>query len=121
MAVATARIHCIVTAGDAALVDADVARYAGSGTKEKTIPSGTLIGRTFTERAAGTTFGPAADADDEVFIVAFDVTDAASNTDVELYRPRSMVKENFLPNFATLSAGLLTKLRSTYVTTRGAA
>lgn len=110
-----------VQALPSALEDNDEARYAGTGTKRKAIPAGTLVGRTFAERAAGTAFGPAADADDEVLLVAFDVTDAANNSDVELYRPGRIVKENFLPNFASLSSALLTKLRATYVTTRGAA
>jgi hypothetical protein len=104
-----------------ALEAGDAARYAGVGTNPKRINSGTLVGRTFAERAAGTAFGPAADADDEVLIVAFDVTNAATNADVELYRPGSIVKENFLPGFASLSSALLAKLRATYVTTRGAA
>lgn len=110
-----------VEALPSALEDNDEARYGGVGTYPKRIPSGTLIGRTFAERAAGAAFGPAADADDEVLIVALDVTDAAKNADVELYRPGSIVKENFLPDFAALSSALLTKLRATYVTTRGAA
>jgi len=110
-----------VQALPSALEDNDEARYAGVGTNPKRIEAGTLVGRTFAERAAGTAFGPAADADDEVLIVAFDVTDAADSADVELYRPGSVVKENFLPNFSSLSSALLTKLRATYVTTRGAA
>jgi hypothetical protein len=110
-----------VEALPAALEDDDEARYVGVGTQPKRIIAGTLVGRTFAERAAGTSFGPAADADDEVLLVAFDVTDAARNSDVELYRPGSIVKENFLPNFSSLSVALLAKLRATYATTRGAA
>lgn len=104
-----------------ALESGDTATYPGTGTEEKLVRSGTVVGRTFAERAAGTAFGPAADADDEVLIVAFDVTDAADNNDVELYRQGSIVKENLLPNFSTLSAAVLAKLRTAYVTTRGAA
>ena len=86
----------------------------------KTIVSGSLVGRTIAQRTAGAPFHIAVDADEEVFIVAFDVTDALKKADVELYRPQSVVKENFLPNFGTLSAALLAKVRSTYITTRGA-
>lgn len=95
----------------------DVATYTGTGVK--TVYSGTPIGRTFAERAAGTAFGPAGAADDEVYLVAFDVMDAARNADVELYRYGSIVKENFLPNFSTIIAGVLTKIRANYQTTRG--
>jgi hypothetical protein len=118
---AAAATSIAVQALPAALEDNDEARYGGVGTMPKRIEAGTLVGRTFAERAAGTAFGPAADADDEVLLVALDVTNAATNADVELYRPGSIVKENFLPGFATLSAALLAKLRATYVTTRGAA
>ena len=75
----------------------DSATYAGT-TGIKRVVSGTVIGRTYTERDAGTGFGPAAASDDEFYLVAFDVTDAAVNADVELYRPGSIVKETFVPN-----------------------
>lgn len=104
-----------------ALVDDDTATYAGAGTFKKVIPSGTAIGRTFAERASGTAFGPADASDDEVYLVAFDVEDAANLPDVELYRHKSIVKENFLPGFSTLASGVLTKIRAAYSTTRGAA
>lgn len=120
-AAATGATSITVEALVSALESGDTARYAGGGTKGKLIPAGTLVGRTFAERAAGTAFGPAADADDEVLLVALDVTNADNSADVELYRPGSIVKENFLPNFSALSSALLTKLRATYVTTRGAA
>lgn len=97
----------------------DAAQYAANASGYKVIPSGTVIGRTFAERAAGTPFGIAADADDEVFIVAFDVTDALKKNDVELYRPGFVVKENFLPDFGTLSAAVKAKIRATYVSTIG--
>jgi hypothetical protein len=35
--------------------------------------------------------------DDEIFIVAFDVTDAVTYPDVALYRLQGIVKENYLP------------------------
>lgn len=103
-----------------ALVDADVATYAGAGSKKKLIVSGTFLGRTFGERAAGTQFGPWATGDDEAYLIAHDVTDADAKPDCELYRHESIVKENFLPGFATLSTAALTAIRAAYQTTRGA-
>lgn len=100
-----------------ALADNDAAWYAGVETKA--IRSGTLVGRTFAERTAGTALGPAASGDEEVFLVAFDVTDASKNPDVELYRPGRVVFENFLPGFADLSTAELALLRAAYTTTRG--
>lgn len=100
-----------------ALVDADVSEYVGYG--DKYIPSGTLIGRTYTERDALTGFGPAADADDEFFLTAYDIPDATKVDDVELYRPGGTVYENFLPVFAALSATQKGKIRTLYQATIG--
>lgn len=88
---------------------------------KKPVPNGTLLGRTFAERDAGTAFGLAVDTDDEFFIVAFDVTDALNNNDVELYRPGMLVKENFLPGWPGLSSALKAKVRAVYRTTKGVA
>lgn len=84
-----------------ALVDNDVARYSRFG--GVSVPSGTFVGRTFTERAANAAFGPAAAADDEVYLTYFDVVDARQQNDVEFYRPGSVVKENYLPDWTALS------------------
>jgi hypothetical protein len=100
-----------------ALEEGDSATYSGVGIP--TVVSGTLVGRTFTERAAGTAFGPAADGDDEVYLVAFDVHDVSVNNDVDLYRHGGIVKENFLPVFSALSSTLQGKIRTAYQTTRG--
>jgi len=100
-----------------ALVDNDAARYAGVG--EVSIPSGTLVGRTYAERDAGTPYGRAADADDEVYLIAFDVTDANIVNDAELYRHTKIVKENYLPEFSGLSSTLKGKIRTLYETTVG--
>lgn len=101
-----------------AVVDNDTAVYAGVG--RKVIPTGTPVGRTFAERAAGTAFGPAINTDDEIYLVAFDVPDADRNPEIELYRHSSVVKENFLPGYAAMDADLLTALRAAYITTVGA-
>lgn len=88
---------------------------------KKYIQSGTLLGRTLIERDAGTGFGPAdVLTDDELFLLAFDVTDAVYNDDCELYRHHSVVKENFLPNYGTLTADQKNKLRELYTCTLGA-
>jgi len=97
-----------------ALVSTDTAVWSKFG--RKTIKSGTLIGRTYAERDAGASFGPAVYNDDEFYILMFDRIDAFNDNDIELYRPTSQVKENFLPEWTTISvnAQLLAKLRSTY-------
>jgi hypothetical protein len=97
----------------------DVAVYSKYG--RKSIASGTLVGRTYTERDANTAFGPADDPDDEFFIVAFDVQDAIENNDIELVRPGTVIKENHLPDWAAIAAdaALLAKLRATYRCIKG--
>jgi len=95
----------------------DVAWY--DGVETKAVVSGTPVGRTFAERAAGDALGPAATGDDEVYLVAFDVIDADISPNVELYRPGSMVKENLLPDFANLDAAVLTLIRGAYNTQTG--
>lgn len=107
-----------VAAIPTALVSGDTATYAGVA--KRSIASGTVLGRTYSERDAGTAFGPAADSDDEVYIVAFPIDDALLNPDVDFVRPGGMViKENLLPG--TLSATVLGKLRAAYVCVRGKA
>jgi hypothetical protein len=83
------------------------------------VRSGTLVGRTFAERAAGTAFGVAADTDDEIYLVIWDNPNVADDPDVELYRHGSLVKENYLPGWAALSAGLKAEVRALYQTTTG--
>lgn len=103
-----------------ALATNDTATYAGT-TGVKTVVSGTPIGRTIAERDAGTGYGPAVSTDDEIFLIAFDVTDAAINADVELYRWGSIVKETFVPGWADFASALKTALRDKYQCTIGAA
>lgn len=117
-AVAAGAVAIPVGAVPVTIANASVATYAGTGMK--TIPSGTVIGRTLAERNAGTNYGPAAAADDEVFITAFDVLDVTKLDDVELYRPGSLVKENFLPGWATLAGAVQTLVRAKYICIRGA-
>lgn len=96
------------------LVDDETATYAGTGTTKKTVPSGTPVGRTYAERDASDGFGPADTDDDEFFLTYFDVYDADDNPDVELYRPGSLVKENYLPNWSSLATLMKTKIRTVY-------
>lgn len=89
---------------------------------KKYIQSGTLLGRTYVERAAGTGFGPATVAtDEEIYLLAFDVTDAVINDDCELYRHKALVKENFLPGYGTMVQATIDKIRELYTSTIGAA
>lgn len=119
-AAAAAATALTVAAIPTALVSGDTATYPGVGT-DKTVVSGTAVGRTIAERDAGTAYGPAAAADDEIYLTCFDVRDATINADVELYRPNSIVKETFVPGWTALAAGVVTKLRAAYICTRGAA
>lgn len=98
--------------------DNDTATYPGTSGKVY-IPAGTAIGRTITERDAGTNYGKATDTDDEIYLTAFEVVDALVNPDVELIRHHTPIKENYLPDFAGYSSNLKTKLRSLYHMIRG--
>lgn len=118
-AAAKGAVSLAVTALPVALVSGDTATYLGVGPKY--IPSGTIVGRTLAERDAMTPFGVPADADDEIYLIAFDITDATRNDDAELYRPNNIVYENFLPaDFAAASATIKGKVRTLYRCTIGA-
>lgn len=99
-----------ILTGDSTFVD---------GKGKKFIPSGTVVGRSLAERIAGTPYGVPADTDDDIKILAFDIADASVLDDAELYRPGSVVKENYLPNFGDLSAAVLAALRAQYVCIQG--
>lgn len=118
-AAAAAATTLTVLAIPTALVSGDTARYTGVG--YDTVPSGTLIGRTIAERDALTGYGPWATSDDEVYLLAFDVTDISVNPDAALYRNNRIVKETFLPNWANWTANMKTALRAAYRTTIGVA
>lgn len=102
-----------VTALVTALADNDVAVYSVAGLK--VIPSGTFVGRTISERDAGTPFGVnAPTTDDEQFLTYNDVITRDAVADVELYRQGSLVKENYLPGWADYSTDSKTSLRAKY-------
>lgn len=95
-----------VVATLATVVAGDEATFSRYGTKS--IPSGTLVGRTLAERDAGTAFGAAAATDDEIYLTYNDIPDVNVSDDVELYRHGSLVAENYLPQYTTLSAEVVT-------------
>jgi hypothetical protein len=74
-----------------------------------------LVGRTFAERNAGTGFGVAdVAAEDEIFLTAFAVEDATIKPDATLLRHDTLIYEDQLPNWATLTAAQQTAIRSRY-------
>lgn len=101
-----------------AIPDEATAQYRGTG--KVYIRDGIYVGRTYAERDAGTNFGPAADTDDERFLLYHPINDALTNPDATFYRPGSLVAENHLPGWAGLSAGLKASIRATYRTIKGA-
>jgi hypothetical protein len=103
-----------------ALVDNDTAEYVGTDASVKRILSGTLLGRTFAERDTSDPLGPLAAGDEEVFILYHDIDDASVIADAELYRPGSIVKENFLPDFSGQSSAVKALVRGAYICVRGA-
>lgn len=117
-AAAAAATSLAVDAIPAQIESGDVATYQGLSMM-KSIPSGTPLGRTISERDAGTGYGPATDTDDEIYLLAYDITDAVIGPDCDLYRHNSIVKENFVPGWAGFSSNLKAALRSRYRCTVG--
>lgn len=103
-----------VAALPTALAIGDTASYVPPSGK-KTVPAGTLVGRV---RATENLFGPYATGDDEFYLTAFDVIDAARDNDVELI----VVGKNFtvvperLPGWAALPAAQKTLVFDNYKT-----
>ena len=110
-----------VEALPAALLITDKAIYVGA--KKKIVQSGVYVGRTFAERESNLPFGPVASGDQERFLIAFDVSDVDLDPTAVAVRPNTVVKENFLPEYAAISADatLLGYLRADYRTTKGVA
>lgn len=99
------------------IADESTATYLGT-TSIKPIADGTLLGRTIAERDAGTGFGPWASGDDEVYLLAFDITDAAINPECTLYRNGRVVREDLLPKWSAYTSGMKTALRAAYQCTK---
>jgi hypothetical protein len=82
--------------------------------------NGTLVGRTYAEAAAGTPFGVAADADEQVYLIANDVPNPADNNDAEAVRHGSLIRVNYLgTKYSALSTALKTKFDTAYEITHG--
>ena len=95
----------------------EVGTYPGTG--DIRIESGILLGRTFAERDAGAMFGPYATADDEVYVLAFQVNNADLDAEAALVRPQVLIRENWLPGWAAYTADAKAALRKTYQVVRG--
>jgi hypothetical protein len=120
-AAAAAATSLTVQALPTAISSGNTATYAGS-TGRKPIKAGTLVGRTYAQRDAGTGFGLADVAgDDEIYLLAFDVTDALFEADCELYSHNCVVKENLLPDWTTYDSTTKAKIRSLYQCVAGIA
>lgn len=102
--------HTLVPGG-ATLAAGD---FTADSDGKKKVQAGTLLGRTRTERDAGTGLGPWTTGDEEVFLAAFDVYDIAADPGVTLYRPSSMVYENWLPGWSGYSSGKKAAVRGAY-------
>jgi hypothetical protein len=89
----------------------DVGTYLGVG--KRTVPSGTLVGRTIAERDAGGRFEPWTAGDEEVFLTFWDA-DLSMGEEIALLRPNAIVKENYIPGFAAMSAPQKAAIRSKY-------
>lgn len=80
-----------------------------------TVPSGKLLGRTYTERSNGAGFGPAvAASDDEIYLVAFQVERGEIDAGVTLVRHNTLVYEDKLPDWASYDATTKAKVRALY-------
>lgn len=98
------------------ILTGDSATYAGAGVKKKRVPSGTLLGRSYTERDAGTGYGPWTSGDDEVHILAFEITDAADRPDCELVAHGTKIYENTLPGWTGSTSQFKAAVRGAYQT-----
>lgn len=98
---------------------ADASELVYEGTKLKVIKAGTPVGRTKAEQLAGDPLGPGDAADDEFYLLAFDVIveEGQTEADAVAYRPGSIVKINFLPDWDATAEAVPTldaKIRATY-------
>lgn len=96
-----------------ALVAGDTGIYKGHG--RVSVPSGTLIGRTFAERDAAAGWGPAdVDGDGEIYLTTREISDITKDATTEVYRHNKAVKENYLPGFSGLAQNVKNKIRALY-------
>lgn len=103
-----------VAAIPTALADRDTATYAGTG--KKSLPSGTLIGRTYAERDASAAWGKAVVAsDDEIYLTVRDASDLSKDATNEILTPKTKIKENYLPGWANFTTAEKAAVRAIYV------
>ncbi len=93
-------------------VKLDAAAFTADASGKKFVPSGTLLGKLYTEAS----YGPAAATDEQFAYLWLDVADAATNNDAELY-VRGEVRLNRLPTRP--AAALLTATRQQFTYTEG--
>jgi hypothetical protein len=84
-----------------ALTGNETAVYSKFGVE--LIPSGTLVGRYNPARNSSGLYVPAVVGMDEIYLTMFDIPNANLYNDVEFYRHYSLVKENYLPNYAAMT------------------
>jgi hypothetical protein len=94
-----------------ALNAGDVGFYSGIG--KRNVPSGTLVGRTLAERDAGARLEPWTAGDEDFYLVMWEASLELSD-EVALVRPGTIVKENWLPGWATMSAPMKAAIRGRY-------
>ena len=102
-------------AGD--IADASTASYDATE-DARVVNAGTLLGRTTAEVLAGDPFGPFADADDEIYILAEDVNMEETN-DCNVVRHGSMIKYNFLGSWTGASSAAKAALHDAYEIVKG--
>ena len=91
------------------------AEFSADANGKKFVPAGTLVGRTYVEKEAGTGYGVADVANDEqIYLLVHDVDDAADEAHCTLYRWGMQVKEENLPTWATMTADEKAKVRELY-------
>lgn len=107
--------HTAAPAGG--IADAETVTYEGQGARSA--QQGTLIGRTYAERAAADDFGPFADGDDEVYLLMHTYRDLDTEKWVDVARPGALIAENFLPGWGDRPAAEKAAIRAAYTTTIG--
>lgn len=96
------------------LAGGETATFAGTG--RIIVPAGTLVGRTFVERASNVGFGVAdvSTPDDEIYLTAFQVEDASINSDVTLIRHNTLIYEDKLPGWSSAASNVKAAIRAAY-------
>lgn len=105
-----------------ALVSGDMAYYSAIA-NILYIQSGTLVGRTYADRDAGIGYGPYTSTAEEAHLLFFDVHNALTDNECELYMSRgaNVIYENFLPSWTTLPTEIKTFIRQNYTCLTGVA